>query len=48
VLGTAAILWYNWLPPYAMADRVTHRRSDPAAPFGTFAYAFSYRAWRFS
>jgi hypothetical protein len=31
-----------------MADPVTHPGSNPAATLGHFAYAFSYRAWRFS
>jgi hypothetical protein len=48
VLGTGAILWYNCASAYAMADRVPHRSSTSAAPFGTYAYAFSYRTWRFS
>jgi len=32
----------------AMADRVQHPGSIPAATFGPYAYGFSYRTWRFS
>ena len=31
-----------------MADRSPHLSSAPAAHIGTYAYAFSYRTWRFS